>query len=67
MARLTAAKRRSLPKSVFAGPGRSYPVDTPARAVLAKAMATRFASPGERARIDAKANAKLQRNEHHWP
>jgi len=60
MARLTAAKRRSLPKSTFAGPGRSYPIPDRAHAVLAKAMAARFASPGERARIDARANAKLK-------
>ena len=52
MAKLTAAKRRAIPTSEYAGPNRSY-------AVLAKAMATRFASPAERAKIDRKANAKL--------
>jgi len=59
MAKLTAAKRRAIPKSEFAGPGRSYPIPDRAHAVLAKAMATRFASPAERATIDRKANAKL--------
>jgi hypothetical protein len=38
MARLTAAKRRAIPKSQFAGPDRTH-------AILAKAMAARFASP----------------------
>lgn len=59
MARLTAAKRRALPKSDFAGPGRTYPDQDPTHAVLAKAMAARYASPGERAKIDAAANKKL--------
>jgi len=61
MARLTAEKRRAIPKSEFAGPGHSYPIPDKTHAVLAKAMATRFASPAERARIDARANAKLAR------
>jgi hypothetical protein len=60
MVDLTAAKRRAMPKSQFAGPGESYPVPDRAHAILAKAMAARYASPGERARIDAKANAKLK-------
>ena len=60
MAKLRAATRRAMPKSEFAGPGRSYPVNDRTHAVLAKAMAARYASPGERAKIDAKANAKLR-------
>lgn len=59
MVKLTAAKRRKIPTSKFAGPDRSYPIPDRAHAVLAKAMASRYASPGEKARIDAKANAKL--------
>ena len=66
MARLTAAKRRSLPKRVFAGPGESYPVEDDAHAVLAKAIVTRKMRSGgmsrsEGARIDSKANAELKR------
>ena len=60
MAKLTAAKRRAMPKSQFAGPGRSFPIPDKTHAVLAKAMAAKYASPGERAKIDAKANKKLK-------
>lgn len=59
MARLTASKRRSLPASTFAGPGRSYPVPDKNHARLAKAMATRFASPSVKAAVDKKADAVL--------
>lgn len=64
MAKLTAARRRALPASEFAGPGRSYPVDTRARAANAKARATQAVKAGrmssaEKARIDARANRKL--------
>jgi hypothetical protein len=59
MARLTAKARKALPKSAFAGPGRSYPVEDKAHARAAKAYASRFASPVERAKIDAKANKVL--------
>jgi hypothetical protein len=60
MARLTAAKRRSMPPSDFAGPNKTYPDEDRAHQVLAKAMASRFASSGLRKRVDAKANAKLK-------
>lgn len=59
MARLTTAKRKSLPKSDFAGPGRSYPVQDKAHARDAKAMAARFASPSVKAKVDAKADKVL--------
>lgn len=58
---LTQGKRDAMPKSQFAGPGTSYPVNDPVHAKLAKAMAARYASPGERAQIDAKANAAMHR------
>jgi hypothetical protein len=48
-----------LPASDFAGPGRSYPVDTKGRARAAKSRAAEFASPGERKKIDAKADKRL--------
>ena len=60
MARLSAGTRREMPKSEFAGPDRSYPVPDAAHAKLAKAMAAKYAPPAERARIDAKADAKLR-------
>lgn len=64
MARLTAAQRKKLPKSSFAGPGRSYPIPDAAHAANAKARATQAVkagrmSKGQKARIDAKANRKL--------
>lgn len=59
MARLSAATRRSMPQSEFAGPNKTYPDEDRTHAVLAKAMADKYASGGLRKRIDAKANAKL--------
>ena len=59
MARLTAADRRALPDSAFAGPGRTYPVPDKSHARFAKAMASKNASPDEEKKIDAKADRKL--------
>jgi hypothetical protein len=64
MSRLTSGERRALPAADFAGPGRSYPVENPAHAKLAKAMASRAVSTGrmssgEAHKIDAKANKEL--------
>ena len=64
MAKLSAALRNALPNSVFAGPHRSYPVDTKSRAANAKARATQqvnagLLSPAAAAKIKAKANRKL--------
>lgn len=65
MAKLTAAKRHSLPTSKFALPGeRKYPVDTRARAANAKSRATQMVakgklSPASAAKIRRKANAVL--------
>lgn len=64
--KLTAKKRRSLPKSKFALPSKdAYPVDTPGRAANAKARATQQYKKGRisastRARIVAKANRALK-------
>lgn len=59
MARLTAAARKKLPASAFAGPNRSYPVEDKAHARNAKARASQFASPSLKAKVFAKANKKL--------
>lgn len=64
MAELTARTRNALPDKEFAGPHRSYPVDTRARAANAKARATQMVkkgklSPAEAAKIKAKANRVL--------
>lgn len=56
--RLTAATRKHLPASDFAGPNRSYPMQDAAHARAAKAYASRYASPALRASIDAKVDAR---------
>ena len=65
MAKLTARKRKSLPDSAFAGPGRSYPVEDKSHAANAKARATQAVKAGrmskaQAAKIKAKANRKLK-------
>lgn len=65
MARLSAAKRRTLPKRDFAGPGRSYPVNDAAHARNAKARASEMRKKGRlskaaEARIDRLADRKLK-------
>lgn len=66
--KMTAAKRRSLPKSKFGLPGsRRYPVDTPGRAANAKARATQMYKRGKlsassRSKINAAANRTLRRS-----
>ena len=59
MAKLTTKSRSKLPDSAFAGPGRSYPIPDKAHAANAKARAAQFASPAEKAKIDARANKVL--------
>lgn len=67
MATLTAAQRKNIPKSQMGLPGNatkaggavsgSYPMPDAKHAIAAKAFAARYASPAQKARIDAKANA----------
>lgn len=66
MAKLSTSARKKLPKSAFAGPGRSYPVEDKKRAANAKARATQMVakgklSPSAAAKIKAKANRILKR------
>lgn len=67
MAKLTAAKRKALPKSDFGLPGRkAYPMPDKAHAVAAKARATQQVKKGNlsassKAKIDAKANKIIKR------
>lgn len=64
---ISAAKRRSLPKSKFGLPGsKRYPVDTKARAANAKARATQMYRAGKlsassRSKINAAANRTLKK------
>lgn len=65
MAKLTAAARKAIPTSKFAGPDRSYPVQDRAHAANAKARATQMVnagklSPSTAAKIRSKANAMLK-------
>jgi hypothetical protein len=64
MAKLTTAKRKKIPKSEFAGPDRSYPVNDKAHARNAKARSSEMEhkgklSPASKAKIDAKADKVL--------
>ncbi len=66
MAKLTTARRKSLPKSDFGLPGsRSYPMPDKAHAKNAKARASQMVEAGKlsessKAKIDAKANRILK-------
>lgn len=62
--KLTAAQRKKIPVSKFAGPDRSYPVNDRSHAANAKARATQMEnagklSPASAAKIRAKANKVL--------
>lgn len=58
MARLKAKARNALPSSDFAGPDRSYPVDTANRARNALARAAQHASPELQAKIRNKVKRR---------
>lgn len=58
MAKLTAKKRNALPAKDFAGPDRSFPVDTPGRARSALGRSTEF-HPELKAKIKAKVHKKF--------
>jgi hypothetical protein len=63
MAKLTEKAKRAVPKSKRGLPGKSgtgsYPMPDKKHAAVAKGYAKRFASPAQRAKINAKANAIL--------
>lgn len=64
MAKLTTEARKKLPKSEFAGPDRSYPVNDKSHAANAKARATQMVDKGKlsssaAAKIRSKANRIL--------
>lgn len=66
MAKLSTKTRKSLPKSSFGLPSKapgsgSYPMPDRKHAALAKSFASRFASPSQKAKIDAKANKILSK------
>ena len=51
MAKLTTKARKAIPSSKFALPGRRYPIEDKAHAANARARASQFASPSEKATI----------------
>jgi hypothetical protein len=59
MSVLTAARRNKLPASTFAGPDRSYPIDTANRARDALSRASANAGPALKAQIRAKVHRKF--------
>lgn len=70
MAKLSASDRKKLPSSKFGLPAKaktasgkaasgSYPMPDKKHAAVAKSYAARYASPAQRAQIDAKANRIL--------
>ena len=65
MGLLDAKKRKAMPKSEFAGPGRSFPIYDQTHARMAISGATRSENAGnisasQAAKIKAKARAKLK-------
>ena len=65
MSKLTVKARKMLPKSAFAGPDRSYPVQDKSHAANAKARATQMVKSGKLSKslavkIKAKANKVLK-------
>jgi hypothetical protein len=66
MAVLSSKQRKAMPKSEFAGPGKSYPVNDASHSANAKARASEMAnkgklSPAQEKAIDKKADAAIAR------
>jgi len=69
MARLTAKGRARIPKSKFAGPGRTFPIEDRSHAIAAERLAPRSEkagniTAGEEASIEAKAARVLDEKPH---
>jgi hypothetical protein len=66
-AKMTAKRRKALPKSAFGLPGkRAFPLDTPGRAANAKARATQAVKKGTLSKsaaalVKSRANKALKR------
>lgn len=59
MAKLTAAERKNLRSSQFAGPDRSYPIDTANRARNALSRVSQNGSPELKKRVRAAVHSKF--------
>jgi hypothetical protein len=57
---LTAAQRKAMPQSEYALPGKNYPINDKSHAVMAETDASKFATPDEKAKIDAAVHAKYK-------
>jgi hypothetical protein len=58
MAKLSAKERNALPEKDFAGPDRSYPIDTPNRARNALSRVSQYGYPELKARVRAAVHRK---------
>lgn len=58
MARLTSKTRNALPKSVFAGPDRSYPIEDQSHAVNALSRVSQNGTGDLKARVREKVYSK---------
>lgn len=64
MAVLTTQARKKLPSKDFGIPSKkAYPMPDKKHAIVAKAYATRYASPSQKKAIDAKANKVIKGND----
>lgn len=59
MAKLTAAARKAIPTSKFAGPDRSYPIEDASHARNALARVSQHGSPELKATVRAKVKRKF--------
>jgi hypothetical protein len=57
---LTAAQRKAMPQSEYALPGKNYPINDRAHAKIAEVDASKFATPDEKAKVDAAVHAKYK-------
>ena len=63
MSKLTMKQRNKLSASTFGLPGkRAYPMPDKAHAIAAKSRTAQFATPAQKAVIDAKANGIINRS-----
>jgi hypothetical protein len=58
MAKLTAARRKAIPTSSFAGPDRSYPIHDPSHARNALSRVSQHGSPALIAKVRAAVHRK---------
>lgn len=60
MAKLTAQQRKRLPNSIFALPGRRYPVNDAVHARNALARVSQFGTPAEKSAVRRRVRLKFK-------